>query len=115
MGLLKVWWLGGAALALAGLAGGGLAQGPAGPVVKSSILVPDMHCMNCAKTMAGELYKVPNVGKVLANVDTKILTVHFKDNQAVSPKGLWEAVEKAGFQPTRLEGPNGNFTSRPKF
>jgi len=27
---------------------------------------------------------------------------------------LWEAVERAGYQPSRLQGPGGVFTSKPK-
>lgn len=91
-----------------------LAQNPSPAPSSTSILVPKMHCMGCAKKMATELYKVAGVGQVLVSVETTTMTVRAKDGQAISPRGLWEAVERAGYQPTRLEGPNGVFTSKPK-
>ena len=90
-----------------------LAQNPA-PVPSTNILVPDMHCMGCAKKMATELHKVPGVGQVLVSVETTTMAVRAKDGQAASPRGLWEAIEKAGYRPTRLEGPSGTFTTKPK-
>lgn len=90
-----------------------LAQNPA-PAPAATITVPSMHCMGCAKKMAGELYKVAGVGQVLANVEATTMTVRAKDGQLPSPRGLWEAVERAGYQPSRLQGPGGVFTSKPK-
>jgi hypothetical protein len=31
----------------------------------------------------------------------------------LSPRGLWEALEKIEKPPTRLEGPSGVFTAKP--
>ena len=64
--------------------------------------------------MATELYKVPGVGQIFVKLENTTMIVHAKAGQAVSPRGLWEAVERAGYAPTRLEGPNGVFTSKPK-
>ncbi len=80
----------------------------------TTITVPDMHCMGCAKKMANQLYQVPGVAKVQANVEATTLTVTPKEQQAVSPRGLWEAIEKAGYRPRKLEGPSGTFTQKPK-
>ena len=41
------------------------------------------------------------VGQVLVNVETTTMTVRPKDGQVPSPRGLWEAVERAGYQPAR--------------
>jgi copper chaperone CopZ len=78
-----------------------------------TITVPDMHCLGCAKKMANQLYQVPGVAKVQASVETTSLIVTPKAQQIPSPRGLWEAVEKAGYRPSRLEGPNGTFTQKP--
>ena len=80
----------------------------------TTIAIPDMHCMGCAKKMAAQLYQVPGVAKVQADVPSLRLIVTPRSEQAPSPKGLWEAVEKAGYRPSRLEGPNGTFTSKPR-
>ena len=79
----------------------------------TAITVEKMHCLNCAQSMAEELYAVPGVAKVTADVKAKRMTVSPKAGSQVSPRALWEAVEKAGFKPTRLEGPAGKFTTRP--
>ena len=79
----------------------------------TTITVPDMHCMGCAKKMANQLYQVPGVAKVQANVEATTLIVTPQSQQAPSPRGLWEAVEKAGYKPSRLEGPTGTFTQKP--
>ena len=90
------------------------AQNPSPPAPPTSILVPKMHCAGCAKKMAAELYKVQGVGQVFVNVEATTMTVRPKDGQAPSPRGLWEAVERAGYEPARLEGPGGVHTSKPK-
>lgn len=82
--------------------------------VRTTITVPKMHCMGCAKRMADQLYKVPGVAVVRANAGAKTLFVEPKAQQVVSPRALWEAVERAGFQPSRLKGPSGTFTSKPR-
>lgn len=89
-----------------------VAQGPA--PASTSILVPKMHCKGCAQTMATELHKVPGVGQVFVKLETTTMIVHAKDGQAPSPRGMWEAVERAGYQPSRLQGPGGVFTNKPK-
>ncbi|MBI3411118.1 MAG: heavy-metal-associated domain-containing protein [Planctomycetes bacterium] len=106
LGLVTLAW---ATLALASVA---LAQNS--PPAATTITVPTIHCMGCAKKMAGELYKVQGVAQVLANVEAHTVTVRAKSDAAPSPRALWEAVERAGYQPTRLEGPAGVATSKPK-
>ncbi len=85
----------------------------ADPLV-TTITVPDMHCMGCAKKMTNKLYELPGVAEVRADVPTTTLTVTPKPQQAPSPRALWEAVEKAGYKPAKLEGPGGTFTTRPQ-
>jgi copper chaperone CopZ len=82
--------------------------------VPTTILVSDMHCMGCAKKMANKLYEAPGVAKVQADVQTTTMTVTPKTDKALSPRALWEAVEKAGYKPTKLEGPSGTFTAKPQ-
>ncbi|MBX9681132.1 MAG: heavy-metal-associated domain-containing protein [Gemmataceae bacterium] len=84
------------------------------PPPSISIIVPKMHCKNCAQKMATELYKVPGVGQVFVSIEKTTMTVQGKDGQVPSPRGLWEAVERAGYQPSLLQGPSGDFASKPK-
>src|SRR5262249_43948091 len=53
-------------------------------------------------------------GRGGAGVPRRPAVVMPKPGQAVSPRALWEAVEKAGKTPTKLEGPSGTFTARPR-
>ena len=112
----KVPFLIAAAVLLSGLTIGvqTQAQSPVSQATSTTITVPSMHCMGCAKKMAGELYKVQGAGQVLANVDATTVTIRTKDKEVPSPRALWEAVERAGYQPTRLDGPSGVFTIKPK-
>lgn len=100
-----------AALVVIGLSVG-RAQTP--PALATTITVPDMHCMACAKKMGAQLQAVAGVNSVQANVQATALLVSAKPGAVPSPRGMWEAVEKAGYKPSRLEGAAGTFTSKPQ-
>ena|SRR5687768_7615194 len=78
------------------------------------IQIEDMHCANCARKIASKLYGVPGVVEVRTNVAADTATVLPQQRRQPSPKAMWEAVEKAGFKPVKLEGPQGAFTSKPR-
>ena len=78
-----------------------------------TIRVADMHCATCARKIAGRLVTVPGVLQAKANPTTNIATVTPQKTKAPSPKALWEAVEKAGFKPLKIEGPLGTFEQKP--
>ncbi len=80
----------------------------------TAIYVGDMHCSDCAQKIANKLYKVKGVSKVTANLKTGIAYVMPADEKTLSPRALWEAVEKAEFTPIKLEGPSGKFKKKPK-
>lgn len=81
----------------------------------TTITIPDMCCQGCVKKVTAQMVQVPGVGAVQPNLPAKMLTVVPKqDNQQPSPRFLWEAVEKAGQHPSKLEGPFGTFTAKPQ-
>lgn len=80
----------------------------------TTITIPDMHCMGCAKKMANQLYQVPGVAKVQANVEATTMIVTPKAQQTFSARAIWEAIEKAGYKPSKIEGPSGTFKEKPK-
>ena len=84
------------------------------PAPTTKITVEGMHCMGCAKKIANKLYEVQGVAKVEANVPASVLIVGPQAQRAPSPKAMWEAVERAGYRPSRLEGPSGTFTAKPQ-
>lgn len=86
----------------------------ASPTPFTAIHVEDMHCADCAKKIASKLYGVPGVVEVRADVAKSVAYVVPQKDKSVSPKALWEAVEKAGFKPVKLDGPGGAFSKKPK-
>lgn len=100
------------ALVMAALAVGALAEASGPP--PTTITVEGMHCQGCAKKIANRLQAVPGVAAIQADVPAARLTVSAKSQQAPSPRALWEAVERAGYKPTKLDGPAGSFTARPE-
>jgi copper chaperone CopZ len=89
------------------------AQEPAPPPY-TVITVEQMHCAGCAKRIGAKLYEVPGVKEIQVDVQKKMLWVHPEPGKQPSPRGLWEAVEKASDRPTRLHGPSGIFVQKPK-
>ena len=81
----------------------------------SSIEVRDMCCDGCAKKIAARLYAVRGVKEVRCDMDKKTLFVAPQQNAVLSPRAMWEAVEKAKDYPIRLAGPSGTFTEKPRF
>lgn len=80
----------------------------------TAIYVGDMHCSDCAQKIANKLYAVPGVLRVNANLKTGIAYITPAKEKKLSPRALWEAVEKADFTPVKLDGPSGSFASKPK-
>ena len=89
-------------------------QGSSKAPLFTVITVEKMDCAGCAQRISGKVKEVPGVDKTQFDVEKKLLWVHPKAGQQVSPRALWEAAEKANGQPTRLHGPSGVFTSKPK-
>ena len=79
----------------------------------SKITVDGMSCAGCAKTVGKAVSAVEGVESAVADVKAKTLTVTAKKGAAPSPKAMWEAVEKAGYTPTRIEGAAGTFDKKP--
>lgn len=80
----------------------------------TTISVQGMHCAGCAAKVAGNLQAVVGVQKAEVDAEKAAAVVTAKSSVAPSPRALWEAVEKAGYKPTKLVGPAGTFTSKPK-
>ena len=102
------------ALALSLLGIWTVAAQPPAPPSRSVITVPTMDCAGCAKKVAALVQGVPGVGQVTPNVESRVLVVVAQPNVGVSPRGLWDAVVKAGYVPAKLESPSGVFTARPQ-
>ena len=87
---------------------------PAADPPVTTISVQGMHCQGCASKVASNLQAVKGVNKAEVDAAKAVAVVIAKENATLSPKALWEAVEKAGYTPTKLVGPAGTFTKKPK-
>ncbi len=96
------------------LVGNALAVDPVPAPATTTITVPELDCPICAKKVVAKLTDVPGVGKIESSVEAKTFTVTAKAGAAPSPKAMWEAVEKGGFDPSKMVGPGGTFTAKPK-
>jgi copper chaperone CopZ len=79
-----------------------------------AIYVGNMHCPNCAKKIAGKLYRVKGVVKVRTDVKQSLAIVTPQAKKIVDSKAAWAAVRSAGFKPTKLIGPQGTFVANAK-
>ncbi len=77
-----------------------------------TIKVSDMHCGSCAKKIARKLYAVPGVVKVQTDVSKHTAVVTPQAGAPPQLKLIWEAVEKAGFQPLLVTGPGGTLKAK---
>ncbi len=103
--------LGIALLALAGLC---LSQATGQTTAKTTVItIEDLDCPSCAKHVEKSVAKVAGVESVKTDVEKQIATVVPQAGKTPSAKAMWEAVEQAGFKPTKLEGPGGTFKSKP--
>lgn len=92
----------------------GTAGHPAGAATKTiSLVVDDMTCAGCAKTVAKAVSGVAGVEAATADLKTKTLSVTPQAGKRPSAKALWEAVEKAGYKPTKLTSLDGNYEKKP--
>lgn len=99
-----------AAIGVMGLGSNAKAADP----TQTTITVSDLHCMGCAKSCAKQLYAIAGVAKIEVNVEAKTLVITPKPKAVLSPLSIWEAVEKAGKQVGKIQGPGGTVTAKPK-
>jgi Cu+-exporting ATPase len=88
------------------------AQNPPPPV--TVINVSEMCCNGCVRKVCSRLYEVRGVKLVQCSVQKKVVVVTPQQGVVLSPRALWEAIEKAEDRPVRLAGPSGTFTSKPR-
>ena len=77
------------------------------------VTISGLHCAVCAKKVAKKLELVTHVASVNVDVKSSEASVTPAKDKHPSPKALWEAVEAAGYKPTKLVGPAGEFKKKP--
>ena len=91
-----------------------VAQQPQNP--NSVVLATkNMCCAHESVPAIKELSKVPGVARVVADHNTRSLTIIPKQNALPSPLAIWEAAERAKLEPTRLSTAQGVYNAKPKL
>lgn len=78
-----------------------------------SLQVKSIHCEGCAKTIRGKLYTVKGILKVHTDIKKNLIVIVPASGKTLKARELWEVVEKAKFQPTKLTIPGKVFTKKP--
>lgn len=71
-------------------------------------------CGGCVKKINSGLKPVAGIASVKCDIATKTVTVVPSEQEGISPRALWEAMEKIGKKPVKLVTPAGTFTSKPQ-
>jgi copper chaperone CopZ len=83
------------------------------PTATTTISISGMHCGGCALKVSGRLQAVAGVRSVQVDHSTGLATITPQPHATVSPKSLWQAVQKSGYTPKKLVGPSGTFIKLP--
>lgn len=71
-------------------------------------------CPTCGKKIVQKLSELPQVAEATMNVEQRTLRVQCKPGGSVSPRAVWETVERGGEQPVKIQCPTGTFTTKPR-
>jgi copper chaperone CopZ len=76
---------------------------------ETAIFVEDMHCPTCAKKVTSRLIRLKGVTRVRTNVKLDVAIVTPQAKKQLDAAVAWAALQAAGYQPTRLVGPQGTY------
>jgi copper chaperone CopZ len=84
-------------------------------VFQVQIVADEMCCQGCAQKVAAQLYALPGVTAVDADVAQRLLTVTGKSSPKLTLERIWRAVEKAEGGPSKLVTSRATYTwTRPE-
>lgn len=84
------------------------------PAVAATVLkVEGMRCEGCVQALTRVLEALPEVRTVAVDLAAGTARITPRSADGPSPHALWDAIEKAGFEPRELAGPAGVFSARP--
>ena len=71
-------------------------------------------CPTCGAKIVQNLSKLPQVAEATMSVEQRTLRVRCTPGGSVSPRAVWETVERGGEQPVKIQCPTGTFTTKPR-
>jgi len=91
-----------------------LGQQPQNRNYNSVLFTKNMCCANESVPAIREISKVPGVARVVADHNTRSLTIIPKANVMPSPLAIWEAAERAKLDTVRLQTAQGVYNAKPQ-
>lgn len=82
--------------------------------VYTRVILTELHCMGCAKKIAGKVAKVQGVHEMRVDLNAKTVFVMHKSGMTPSPKEVWVAIEEADHTPQVMETPTAKHTAKPQ-
>lgn len=80
----------------------------------TTITIDGSMCNCVVKRITDKLKPITDVADVTCDKNAKTVTVTPQKGKTLSPRKLWDAMEEIGKTPTKLAGPSGTFTKKPK-
>ena len=77
------------------------------------VTIPNMHCEGCAKKIRSRLFTVAGVAKVSTTLSQNLAEIESSPGKTVSVYEVWDALEKAKFEPSKIVSPEGEFSEKP--
>ena len=74
----------------------------------------NMCCAHESVPAIKEMSKIPGVARVVADHNSRSLTIVPKANAILSPLAIWEAAERTQLEPTRLSTAQGVYNAKPR-
>lgn len=105
--------LAGAVTLILGYGNAAVAQQPQNPTAVV-LATKNMCCAHESVPAIKELSKVPGVARVVADHNTRSLTIIPKQNAVPSPLAIWEAAERTKLEPIRLSTAQGVYNGKPR-
>ena len=78
-------------------------------VLEVQIVADKMCCKGCAQKVAAQLYALPGVTSVDADVPNRLVTVTAKPSPKLTPDRLWRAAEQGKGGPSKLVTPRAAY------
>jgi copper chaperone CopZ len=91
------------------LANSSLAAPPAG-ALRIQVVADEMCCQGCVQKVAAQLYALPGVTSVEANVASRTVVITAKPSPKLTLGGLWHAVELGKGAPSKLVTTQATYT-----
>ena len=95
-----------------GYANPGVAQQPQN--YTAVLVTKRMCCAHESVPAIKEMSKIPGVARVVADHNTRSLTIVPKANALPSPLAIWEAAERTQLEPVRLSTAQGVYNGKPR-